>query len=84
MKKSLMIVSFLQVEFPIQDYKMIKSLKEFDLIKNYVTDKRKFIYFSSIHVLDPSENNSMYAKHKIEIEDFIKIILNLLLFIDYL
>lgn len=54
----------------LQDDKEFK--KEFDLIKNYVTDKRKFIYFSSIHVLDPSENNSMYAKHKIEIEDFIK------------
>ena len=46
--------------------------REFDLIKKYKNEDKKFIYFSTIHTLDPSERDSKYSKHKIEIEIFIK------------
>lgn len=46
--------------------------REFELIKKYIAENKKFIYFSSIHILDPSEQNSMYVKHKIKVENFIK------------
>lgn len=46
--------------------------KELFLIKEYLNTKRKFIYFSSIHMLDPSQNHSMYVEHKIKIEKFIE------------
>jgi len=46
--------------------------REFALIKKYLGTDKKFIYFSSIHMLDPSQNKSMYVQHKIEIENFIE------------
>lgn len=46
--------------------------REFDLIKKYKSKTKKFIYFSTINTLDPSEKDSMYSKHKIKIERFIK------------
>ena len=46
--------------------------KEFELIKEYLNMDKKFIYFSSIHMLDPSQNKSMYVAHKIKIEKFIE------------
>jgi len=46
--------------------------REFDLIKKYKNEDKKFIYFSTIHTLDPSERDSKYSKHKIEIGIFIK------------
>jgi hypothetical protein len=46
--------------------------REFDLISEYVNAPNKFIYFSSIHLLDPSTKNSKYVQHKINIERFIE------------
>lgn len=50
--------------------------KEFLLIKEYLNTEKKFIYFSSIHMLDPSQNTSMYVEHKIKIEKFIQMNFN--------
>lgn len=46
--------------------------KELELIKEYLNIGKKFIYFSSIHMLDPSQNHSMYVQHKINMERFIE------------
>ena len=46
--------------------------REFDLISEHVNRSNKFIYFSSIHLLDPSTKDSRYVKHKINIERFIE------------
>lgn len=46
--------------------------REFLKIKKYCKNKKKFIYFSSIHVLDPSQRSDMYAQHKIRMEEYIK------------
>lgn len=46
--------------------------REFELIKKHLGTDKKFIYFSSIHMLDPSQNKSMYVQHKIEMESFIE------------
>jgi len=46
--------------------------REFNLLSQYIKEDKKFIYFSSIHILDPSEKDSMYVQHKLNIEEFIR------------
>jgi hypothetical protein len=46
--------------------------KEKSLLKQQIIANKKIIYFSSIHVLDPSECNSMYVKHKKNMEAMIE------------
>lgn len=41
-----------------------------ETLLNY--DKKKFIYFSTYSILDPSMTDSQYIKHKIQIEEIIK------------
>lgn len=49
-----------------------KFEREKELILKYENNNKKFIYFSSIHLLDPSQLNLRYVKHKIEIEKLIQ------------
>lgn len=46
--------------------------REKELILSYKKSTKKFIYFSSIHILDPSQKDLKYVKHKLEMEKLIK------------
>ncbi len=46
--------------------------RELNKIKQYSNTTLKFIYFSSIHVLDPSQKDKSYFKFKFKVETYIK------------
>lgn len=46
--------------------------RELDLIKKYLDSNKKFIYFSTSSIFDNTAKESIYIKHKLLIEEFIK------------
>jgi nucleoside-diphosphate-sugar epimerase len=46
-------------------------LRELDLIKSFANTEKVFIYFSTCSIFDQSNANSLYVKHKLEVEQFI-------------
>jgi len=47
-------------------------LREFDLLKSFRHTRAKLIYFSTTSVLDTSLSQSMYVRHKLQMESYIK------------
>lgn len=45
--------------------------RELDLLKSFENTKAKLIYFSTVSVFDPTLQNTLYIKHKLEIEKYI-------------
>ena len=46
--------------------------REFDLVSKYKTSKKLFVYFSTSSIEDSFLKGSLYIKHKLEIEFYIK------------
>jgi UDP-2-acetamido-2,6-beta-L-arabino-hexul-4-ose reductase len=50
----------------------VQFKRELDLVSKYKTSKKLFVYFSTSSIEDPFLKGSLYIKHKLEIEFYIK------------
>ena len=50
----------------------VQFKRELNLVSKYKTSKKLFVYFSTSSIEDPFLKGSLYIKHKLEIEFYIK------------
>jgi nucleoside-diphosphate-sugar epimerase len=55
-------------------------IREKTLLKSFLTERKKIVYFSTCSIEDPSLENSPYILHKLEMEELVKGVNDYLIF----